>query len=206
MGPVSKSGKTTLNLANASLAKGAGSRPNLPSSNIQPAESGNGNLDPPSTTLTLRSFHATPSRPGFMKRSRDDDEDTALGTQSPDSEEAGTPAAKLVDLDRDASDDESTPSLKCSMPPHKAALSFRTYEEYETHYNKAHVNRCLECGKNLPSDHLLNVHIEECHDVFAAVKRERGENTVRSAPSPLSLRTAHLLTVDDLVFLLRGEM
>lgn len=116
-----------------------------------------------------------------MKRSRDD-EDAALGTQSSDTEEAGTPAAKLVDLDRDASGDGSTPSIRCSMPPHKAALSFGTYEEYETHYNKAHVNRCLECGKNLPSGHLLSVHIEECHDVFAAVKRERGEPTVRAAP------------------------
>ena len=116
-----------------------------------------------------------------MKRSRDPDEDTALGTRSSDTAEAGTPAAKLVDLDRDASGDENetTLGIQCSMPPHKVALSFSTYEEYETHYNKAHVNRCLECGKNLPSDHLLNVHIEECHDVFAAVKRDRGEHTVR---------------------------
>lgn len=115
-----------------------------------------------------------------MKRSRDPDEDTSLGTQPSDSEVAGTPPAKLVDLDRDASGAESALSITCSMPPHKAGLSFRTYDEYEKHYNKAHVNRCLECGKNLPSDHLLNVHIEECHDVFVAVKRDRGEHTVRS--------------------------
>ncbi|MBE3046572.1 hypothetical protein IMZ48_29390 [Candidatus Bathyarchaeota archaeon] len=117
-----------------------------------------------------------------MKRSRDPDEDTAFGTRSSDTAEHETPAAKLVDLDRDASGDETTLSIQCSMPPHKAALSFSTYEEYETHYNKAHVNRCLECGKSLPSDHLLNVHIEECHDVFAAVKRDRGEHTVRPSP------------------------
>ena len=118
-----------------------------------------------------------------MKRSREPDENTAIGTQPSDSEEARTPAAKLVDLDQGASGDESALSIKCSMPPHKAGLSFRTYDEYETHYNKTHVNRCLECGKNLPSDHLLNVHIEECHDVFVAVKRDRGEHTV-SPPHP----------------------
>lgn len=117
-----------------------------------------------------------------MKRSRSPDADASSGTPPSDTEDAETPAAKLVDLDQDASGDKSTLDIKCSMPPHKTALSFRSYEEYETHYNKAHVNRCLECGKNLPSDHLLNVHIEECHDFFVAVKRDRGEHTVRSAP------------------------
>lgn len=135
-----------------------------------------------------------------MKRSRDLDEDTALGTQPSDSEDAGTPAAKLVDLDLDASGDRSALSIKCSMPPHKAGLSFRTYDEYETHYNKTHVNRCLECGKNLPSDHLLNVHIEECHDVFVAVKRDKGEHTVRPTLSykPLKLiRPETQILTDD---------
>nr|XP_036578275.1 C2H2 type zinc finger domain protein [Colletotrichum truncatum]KAF6785476.1 C2H2 type zinc finger domain protein [Colletotrichum truncatum] len=67
--------------------------------------------------------------------------------------------------------------MKCSLPPHKEAISFKSYDEYETHYIKAHMNRCLECGRNLPSEHLLNVHHEECHDSFAAVRRERGEHT-----------------------------
>ncbi|WQF75569.1 Putative Zinc finger protein [Colletotrichum destructivum] len=67
--------------------------------------------------------------------------------------------------------------MKCSMPPHKEALTFKSYDEYEAHYAKTHTNRCLECGRNLPSEHLLNVHHEECHDSFAAVRRERGEHT-----------------------------
>lgn len=121
-----------------------------------------------------------------MKRSRDPGQDAALATQPSDSEDAGAPAAKLIDLEQDASGDQSTLSIKCSMPPHKPGLSFKTYDEYETHYNKTHVNRCLECGKNLPSGHLLNVHIEECHDVFVAVKRDRGEHTVSpQLPAPL---------------------
>ncbi|OTA95723.1 hypothetical protein M434DRAFT_393584 [Hypoxylon sp. CO27-5] len=67
--------------------------------------------------------------------------------------------------------------MRCSLPPHRDVLSFKTYAEYEAHHNRTHMNRCVECGKNFPSEHLLNVHIEECHDVFAAVKRERGEHT-----------------------------
>lgn len=124
-----------------------------------------------------------------MKRSRDPDEDTTFDTHASDRGESPiTPAAKFVDIDQDALGEESTLSIKCSMPPHKTALSFRTYEEYETHYNKTHVNRCLECGRNLPSDHLLSVHIEECHDAFVAVRRDRGEQTVRPAPYPTSER------------------
>ncbi|KAJ0161010.1 putative zinc finger protein [Colletotrichum tanaceti] len=68
-------------------------------------------------------------------------------------------------------------AMKCSIPPHKEALTFKSYDEYEAHYVKTHTNRCLECGRNLPSEHLLNVHHEECHDSFATVRRERGEHT-----------------------------
>ena len=75
--------------------------------------------------------------------------------------------------------------MKCSMPPHREALAFKSYADYEIHYRKAHTNRCVECGRNLPSEHLLSVHIEECHDVFAALRRERGEHTVSSPSIPL---------------------
>src|SRR5690554_1017689 len=129
-----------------------------------------------------------------MKRSREPDEDPVSGSHSLGTAEAGGPAAKLVDLDHDASVHEPASRMMCSMPPHKEVLSFRSYAEYETHYNQAHLNRCRDCGRNLPSSHLLNVHIEECHDSFVAVRRERGEKTVRSSPPslpflPVSLRS-----------------
>lgn len=63
------------------------------------------------------------------------------------------------------------------MPPHKEPLCFKTYGEYEAHYNKAHTNRCVECRRNFPSEHLLGVHIEDCHDAIVAVLREKGEHT-----------------------------
>lgn len=110
------------------------------------------------------------------------------------------PASKLAQFDDSAihddhNDDEDGQSddlftMRCSLPPHREPLAFQTYDEYEVHYNKAHTNRCLECRKNFPTEHLLNVHIEECHDPLVVLKRERGEHTVRVLIPDIS----HLLT------------
>ncbi|KAL4909446.1 hypothetical protein BDW74DRAFT_81137 [Aspergillus multicolor] len=67
--------------------------------------------------------------------------------------------------------------MRCSLPPHREALSFSSYEDYEVHYQQAHVNRCNQCGKNFPTDLFLNLHIEENHDSLVATRRDRGEKT-----------------------------
>jgi hypothetical protein len=118
------------------------------------------------------------------------DSNWTLDSSEPDVEE---PAAKIVELDPAVLAQENVngtgplvsqqgrqqqSTMKCSLPPHREGLAFASYAEYESHYRKAHTNRCVECRKNFPSEHLLNVHIEECHDSFVAVKRERGEHTV----------------------------
>jgi hypothetical protein len=72
--------------------------------------------------------------------------------------------------------------MRCSLPPHRGALTFPTYEEYEIHYLQVHVNRCVECGKNFPSLHFLNIHIEETHDPLILALRDRGEKTVCFTP------------------------
>ena len=134
-----------------------------------------------------------------MKRSRSPEEATrsppaAIAGDSPDcswtlkssESEVEGPATKIVELDSAILASPSAPqqgqqrqsTMKCSLPPHREGLAFTSYAEYESHYRKAHTNRCVECRKNFPSEHLLNVHIEECHDSFVAVKRERGEHTV----------------------------
>ncbi|KAH8895053.1 hypothetical protein GQ53DRAFT_779848 [Thozetella sp. PMI_491] len=89
---------------------------------------------------------------------------------------ASLPAAKVAELDADVGDAAGL-TMRCSLPPHKEPLVFTTYKEYEAHYSNAHTNRCIECRKNFPSSHLLGVHIEEWHDSFVAVKREKGEQT-----------------------------
>lgn len=134
-----------------------------------------------------------------MKRSREPDDefldspgpegdgaaDHAVSSRESSATPLPPPAAKIVQLDPDAASPSLSPSnrkptaeMKCSLPPHPPGLSFPSYEEYEAHYHKAHTNRCLECRKNFPSEHILSLHIEECHDSLAAVRREKGEHTV----------------------------
>jgi hypothetical protein len=139
-----------------------------------------------------------------MKRSREPEEDPSdppspvsattyssgvvTGANSPpaeteaDRETSQQPAAKITELDPAAAAAESTFNMRCSLPPHREPVKFASYEEFEAHYHKTHTNRCLECRKNLPSAHLLSLHIEEMHDAFAVVKRERGERTVSLIP------------------------
>jgi hypothetical protein len=69
--------------------------------------------------------------------------------------------------------------MLCSLPPHRQALAFPTYEAYEVHYAQAHVNRCLECGSNFPTAHYLALHIAENHDPLNEARKARGEKIVR---------------------------
>ncbi|KAK1986808.1 zinc finger protein [Colletotrichum cereale] len=118
-----------------------------------------------------------------MKRSREaEEEQPSSGNLADERSSSGTPeaydrVAKFTELEPCAETAPEDFAMKCSMPPHREVLTFKSYDEYEAHYVKMHTNRCLECGRNLPSEHLLNVHHEECHDSFAAVRRERGEHT-----------------------------
>ncbi|TGJ80685.1 hypothetical protein E0Z10_g8087 [Xylaria hypoxylon] len=116
-----------------------------------------------------------------MKRSREPEEEYPTDTTGFSDDlrlkETARPATKITELDESAVDTTSDIAMRCSLPPHREALSFTTYGDFEAHYNKSHTNRCAECHKNFPSEHLLNVHFEDCHDIFAAVKREKGEHT-----------------------------
>ncbi|KAK0722344.1 hypothetical protein B0T26DRAFT_702352 [Lasiosphaeria miniovina] len=87
------------------------------------------------------------------------------------------PPMKIKELDPESITTDIGVEMRCSLPPHKEPRTFASYEEYETHYRSEHTNRCLECRKNFPSGHLLGVHIEDLHDSFIAVKRERGDHT-----------------------------
>ena len=69
-------------------------------------------------------------------------------------------------------------AMRCSLPPHAQTVSFETFEEFENHYSKTHVNRCHECNKNFPSEHFLTLHIEENHDPLVEARKAKGEKTV----------------------------
>ncbi|ESZ95009.1 hypothetical protein SBOR_4629 [Sclerotinia borealis F-4128] len=123
----------------------------------------------------------------MTKRLRDEEFDE---TSSPDSEIPSTfetqdtqstsiptppTSSKIVHLDQGSGEGPSV--MRCSLPGHHRTLSFLSYDDYEVHYKKSHMNRCLECRKNFPSEHFLNLHIEENHDALVSVRKDRGEKT-----------------------------
>lgn len=101
---------------------------------------------------------------------------------SPSSSTISTSAATLPPADRSKILHRDTVPftevMHCALPPHRETLAFASYEDYEVHYQQAHVNRCSQCSKNFPTAHFLNLHIEENHDSLAAAMRARGEKTV----------------------------
>lgn len=121
-----------------------------------------------------------------IKRSRSDslssEAESTLSARSRSRE----PSVKIVHLDSTAAT-SATPVMKCSLPPHQP-LTFKSFEDYDVHYQKTHVNRCQECRKNFPDEHFLHLHIAENHDPFFAAKKERGEKMVgeRTFYSPSS--------------------
>ncbi|KAJ9667131.1 hypothetical protein H2201_002650 [Coniosporium apollinis] len=96
----------------------------------------------------------------------------ASDSASPVSSGEPSRSAKYTQLDA-----ENKPVvMRCLLPPHQP-LTFASYEGYDVHYQKSHVNRCVECHKNFPSDHYLGLHIAENHDSLAEARRARGEKT-----------------------------
>ena len=111
-----------------------------------------------------------------VKRSRRDSLSSSEDPSSPFSREQSVDV-KLVHLDTDSVLSEQPAIMKCLLPPHEP-LTFTSFEGYDVHYQKTHMNRCSECQKNFPDEHILHLHIAENHDPFNAAKRERGEQTV----------------------------
>ncbi|CAK7232083.1 hypothetical protein SBRCBS47491_008147 [Sporothrix bragantina] len=92
------------------------------------------------------------------------------------------PRAKIVGLSRDEEEDdeegcEQAESAIMSCLLHRERMDFPTYDAYEAHYTKEHLNRCIECLRNFPSPLYLSLHGDEWHDPFVAVKRDKGEHT-----------------------------
>lgn len=112
-----------------------------------------------------------------MKRSREPEEDCEPSLTTGQNV-AIVPVSKFVGLDADDSHSDSTSDIKCSLPGHGPGLPFATYQDYESHYHKAHSNRCLDCRKNFPSSHILNLHIREFHDALTELQKEKGDHIV----------------------------
>lgn len=48
-------------------------------------------------------------------------------------------------------------------------MIFTAVVDFETHYNSLHRFNCGQCKRNLPSAHLLDLHLEETHDSYFAL-------------------------------------
>lgn len=112
-----------------------------------------------------------------MKRSREPEEDCEPSSTT-EQDVAIVPVSKFVGLDTDDSHSDSTTDIKCSLPGHGHGMRFATYQDYESHYHKAHSNRCLDCRRNFPSSHILNLHIREFHDALTELRKEKGDHIV----------------------------
>lgn len=83
--------------------------------------------------------------------------------------------AKVVAVISTTTDD--TPVMTCDLPPHTVTLKFSSIEAFEVHYAQDHTNRCSTCGRNLPSDHFLTLHIDENHNPIREALTAKGEQT-----------------------------
>ncbi|KAH8731561.1 hypothetical protein GQ44DRAFT_604166 [Phaeosphaeriaceae sp. PMI808] len=110
-----------------------------------------------------------------IKRSRLDSVSSSEDPSSPYSREQSADI-KIVHLDSTTAVSDRPAIMRCSLPPHDA-LSFDSFDAYEVHYQKTHVNRCSECQNNFPDEHFLHLHIAENHDPISAAKRDKGEKT-----------------------------
>ena len=58
--------------------------------------------------------------------------------------------------------------FSCLAPGCQA--TFTQLIDSEAHYNAKHRHACSVCGKSLPSNHLLELHVMENHDTFFQVR------------------------------------
>lgn len=124
----------------------------------------------------------------MAKRSHEDFDPQHSEDISESSDYPGTPAdanqqaisnveTKIVHLDPEMDGPPTAAVMRCSLPGHQPNLPFTSFDDYDVHYNKYHVNRCISCCKNFPTSHFLSLHQSENHDPLAAVLKDRGEKT-----------------------------
>ncbi|KAL1634055.1 hypothetical protein SLS58_010849 [Diplodia intermedia] len=111
----------------------------------------------------------------MVKRSRAGSASPEPGADVPHADStASEPVIKYVHVDSPDTSASAPAVMKCQLPGHRP-LEFATYEEYDVHYHKTHVNRCSECKKNFPSELILDLHFAEIHDPINEARKARGE-------------------------------
>nr|CAD7460253.1 unnamed protein product [Timema tahoe] len=86
------------------------------------------------------------------------------------------------------------PRFTCHVPG--CQIDFTSVMDYEVHYNSIHRYLCVECKKCLPSPHLLDLHVAECHDSFFQTLAERKPMHHQSRPQQQSYFLITFLHLD----------
>lgn len=93
----------------------------------------------------------------MLKRLRDDDDDCDVPTEPI------------------SNNSSNNVIISCTFPPcHNNSPRFRDYFLYEAHIIQCHSFACSQCHKKFPSDSLLDIHIDENHNPFFQLEKERG--------------------------------
>lgn len=90
--------------------------------------------------------------------------------------------SKRQRLEEDEDDDtkslvEPTSSIICSIQPCENT-PFLNYSSYESHVLTNHTHNCLQCKKRFPNENLLEIHIEENHNPFFDIKKDKGRKYI----------------------------
>lgn len=72
---------------------------------------------------------------------------------------------------------------RCQLP-NCDSVEFYDFFQYETHLSRVHdihqeTSECETCWKRFPSEQFLEAHLNECHNPFVEIRRERGEATYK---------------------------
>ncbi|KAK7792704.1 hypothetical protein R5R35_007519 [Gryllus longicercus] len=77
----------------------------------------------------------------------------------------------VYDIDEEELCHQGVPAFPCHIPG--CCAVFELLMDFEMHYNSLHRYPCSVCKKQLPSAHLLDLHVAESHDSFFQVQSER---------------------------------
>jgi hypothetical protein len=75
-------------------------------------------------------------------------------------------------LSRQEGETSHKPQYPCGVIG--CSLVFDSFVDCDAHYEESHIFQCRECHAILPSDRLLDLHLQEAHDSFFAAAVDRG--------------------------------
>jgi len=79
----------------------------------------------------------------------------------------------LLDTSELHEDHDSSDAEEFLCGEHGCQQTFRSVAAFQRHYQQWHRHTCIQCKKAFPTDHLLELHIEESHDPFFEIQESK---------------------------------